>query len=68
MTTFPRSPRVRKGAIIEDAPQAVPAAAWLDDSSGDVEIIEHATVLDDLGAVLAMLWVPEAAAAKLALC
>lgn len=55
---------VRKGAI-EDAPQAVPASAWIDDPSGDVEIIEHATVLDDLGAVLALLWVPEAAAAQL---
>ncbi|MCE9574533.1 MAG: ImmA/IrrE family metallo-endopeptidase [Deltaproteobacteria bacterium] len=57
---------MRKGAI-DDAPQAVPAAAWIDDPTGEVEVIEHATVLDDLGAVLAMLWVPETAAAQLSM-
>ena len=50
---------------IEDVAQAVPASAWIEDPRGDVEIMEHATALPDLRAVLALLWIPEAVAASL---
>ncbi len=53
----------RTGAI-DDRPQAVPAEAWIDDSS-DVEIVEHSAALPDLGAVITLLWVPESVAPRL---
>jgi hypothetical protein len=58
-----------KGKLDERA-QQVPADAWLHDirsDVADVEIIEHAELIPEpgWGGVLSLLWVPEAAAAKL---
>lgn len=53
----------RKGTI-DDRAQPVPADAWLDTTS-DVELIEHSSALPDLGAVISLLWVPEAVAYRL---
>ncbi len=53
----------RKGTI-DDAPQEVPAEAWLD-GARDVEIVEHSQGLPDLGGVITLLWVPEAVSARL---
>src|SRR5262249_4609922 len=53
----------RTGTLDERA-QPVPAGAWIDDA-GDVEIVEHSAALDDLGAVVSLLWVPESVAPRL---
>jgi Zn-dependent peptidase ImmA (M78 family) len=52
------------GREASDTPTRVPADAWLD-TSADLEIVEHSITSPELGTVLTMLWVPEAAAGRL---
>jgi hypothetical protein len=49
---------------IDDREQRVPAEAWLPTSSS-AEIVEHSIASKQLGTVLSLLWVPEAAAYSL---
>jgi hypothetical protein len=50
--------------VLDERAQSVPADAWLD-TSADVEIIEHSICSHEHGTTLSMLWIPEAAGARL---
>ena len=47
------------GRALPDAPEPVPADAWLDTTRGDVDLIEHSIGSPELGTVLTILWIPE---------
>jgi len=49
---------------LDERDQPVPALAWFDTNS-NVDVIEHSTCRPDYGTVLSMVWVPEAAGARL---
>jgi hypothetical protein len=58
-----------KGSIESD-PQRVAADAWLPATPSKVahvEIVEHSELVPESGGVLSLLWIPEDAAARLAL-
>ncbi|MCE9575020.1 MAG: ImmA/IrrE family metallo-endopeptidase [Deltaproteobacteria bacterium] len=55
-----------RAGMLDERAQAIPVGAWFpEDRAGDAELVEHSLVLADPPAVLSLLWIPEAAAARL---
>jgi hypothetical protein len=50
---------------LDDAPQGVPADAWIDTKGAEAEIVEHSICSPRHGSVLSMLWIPDAVASAL---
>lgn len=55
-----------RAGVLNERAQEIPVGAWVpQDRAGDGELVEHSLVLSDPPAVLSLLWIPKAAAARL---